>query len=114
MPRLRTVSPNSPGWTRRRSGKGFVYLDEDGDRLSTDAALRCRQLVIPAPWNELWICPADNGHIQAVGTDDAGRRQYMYHWKWREQAEQEQARSGPDRRSPTAQGASRGRATSGT
>ena len=85
MPRLRTVSPNSPGWTRRRSGKGFVYLDEDGGRLSTDASLRCRRLVIPPAWNEVWICPADNGHIQAVGTDDAGRRQYMYHPKWREQ-----------------------------
>lgn len=85
MPRLRTVSPNSPGWTRRRSGKGFVYLDEDGDRLATEAALRCRQLVIPPAWNEVWICPVDNGHIQAVGTDDAGRRQYIYHGKWREQ-----------------------------
>jgi len=85
MPRLRTVSPNSPGWTRRRSGKGFVYLDEDGDRLSTDAALRCRQLVIPPAWNEVWICAVDNGHIQAVGTDDAGRRQYVYHEKWRAQ-----------------------------
>ena len=84
MPRLRTVSPNSPGWTRRRSGRGFVYLDEDGGRLSTDASLRCRQLVIPPAWNEVWICPVDNGHIQAVGTDDAGRRQYMYHQKWRE------------------------------
>lgn len=85
MPRLRTVSPNSPGWTRRRSGKGFVFLDEDGQRLVTDAALRCRQLVIPPAWNEVWICPVDNGHIQAVGTDDAGRRQYIYHQKWREQ-----------------------------
>ncbi len=85
MPRLRTVSPNSPGWTRRRSGKGFIYLDEDGDRLGTNAALRCRQLVIPPAWNEVWICPVDNGHIQVVGTDDAGRRQYMYHQKWREQ-----------------------------
>ncbi len=85
MPRLRTVSPNSPGWTRHRSGKGFRYVDEDGARLSTDAALRCRQLVIPPAWNEVWICPVENGHIQAVGTDDAGRRQYMYHRKWREQ-----------------------------
>jgi len=84
MPRLRQVSPNSPGWTRRRAGRGFVYLDEDGARLSTDGALRCRQLVIPPAWNEVWICPVDNGHIQAVGTDDAGRRQYLYHPKWRE------------------------------
>lgn len=85
MPRLRTVSPNSPGWTRRRSGKGFVYLDEDGDRLGAEASQRCRALVIPPAWNEVWICPVDIGHIQVVGTDDAGRRQYMYHQKWREQ-----------------------------
>ncbi|MDQ3732850.1 MAG: DNA topoisomerase IB [Actinomycetota bacterium] len=84
MPRLRTVSPNSPGWTRRRAGKGFVYLDEDGNRLSTDAALRCKQLVIPPAWTEVWVCPVENGHIQAVGTDDAGRRQYIYHRRWRE------------------------------
>jgi len=84
MPRLRTVSPNSPGWTRRRSGKGFVYLDEDGNRLATEPALRCRALVIPPAWNDVWICPVDNGHIQAVGTDDAGRRQYIYHRVWRE------------------------------
>lgn len=84
MPRLRTVSPNSPGWTRRRSGKGFVYLDEDGDRLGAEASQRCRALVIPPAWNEVWICPAENGHIQAVGTDDAGRRQYLYHPAWRE------------------------------
>ncbi len=84
MPRLRTVSPNSPGWTRRRAGKGFIYLDEDGNRLDGDAALRCKQLVIPPAWSEVWVCPVENGHIQAVGTDDAGRRQYIYHHKWRE------------------------------
>lgn len=84
MPRLRTVSPNSPGWTRRRSGKGFRYLDEDGAGLGTEASLRCKQLVIPPSWNEVWICPVENGHIQAVGTDEAGRRQYLYHSKWRE------------------------------
>lgn len=84
MPRLRTVSPNSSGWTRRRSGKGFRYLDEDGASLGTEASLRCKQLVIPPAWNEVWICPVENGHIQAVGTDEAGRRQYLYHSKWRE------------------------------
>lgn len=85
MPRLRTVSPNSMGWTRRRAGKGFVYLDEDGDRLGSAASLRCKRLVIPPAWQEVWICPVENGHIQAVGTDDAGRRQYIYHPTWRMQ-----------------------------
>lgn len=84
MPRLRTVSPNSPGWTRRRSGRGFRYQDEAGAALRSAGALRCKQLVIPPAWNEVWICPVANGHIQAVGTDAAGRRQYLYHPRWRE------------------------------
>ena len=44
---------------------------------------RCKQLVIPPAWTEVWICPVENGHLQAVGTDDAGRRQYLYHPDWR-------------------------------
>ncbi len=83
MPRLRTVSPKDPGWTRRRAGKGFVYLDQLGARLTNDDVERCKLLVIPPAWEGVWICPAPNGHLQAVGTDDAGRRQYLYHEQWR-------------------------------
>ena len=83
MPRLRKVSPRDPGWTRRRAGKGFVYLDEFGDRLAAEHIQRCKMLVIPPAWEQVWICPAPNGHLQAVGTDDAGRRQYLYHEQWR-------------------------------
>jgi DNA topoisomerase-1 len=83
MARLRTVSPNSKGWTRRRVGKGFVYLDENGERLGAEDSERCRALVIPPAWQDVWICPAANGHIQAVGVDAAGRRQYLYHPDWR-------------------------------
>ena len=83
MPRLRTVSPRDPGWTRRRAGKGFFYLNEFGQPLAREDAERCKQLVIPPAWQQVWICPAPNGHIQAVGTDDAGRRQYLYHPYWR-------------------------------
>ena len=83
MPRLRTVSPRDPGWTRRRAGKGFVYLDELGRRLAAEDRERCKLLVIPPAWEQVWICPAPNGHLQAVGTDDAGRRQYIYHEQWR-------------------------------
>ncbi len=82
MPRLRHVSPQSPGWTRRRAGRGFVYLDQHGRRLDGAEAERCRALVIPPAWTEVWICPHANGHLQAVGTDDAGRRQYIYHEGW--------------------------------
>ena len=83
MPRLRRTFPNQPGWTRRRSGKGFTYLDEHGNRLDPDQVQRCKDLVIPPAWTDVWITPHPNGHLQAVGTDDAGRRQYLYHSQWR-------------------------------
>lgn len=84
MPRLRTISPSTRGWARRRAGAGFSYLDTDGARLTDpDVVQRIRSLVIPPAWREVWICPHANGHIQAVGTDDAGRRQYLYHPDWR-------------------------------
>ena len=83
MVRLRTVSPSDPGWTRRRAGKGFVYLDQLGVRLPPEDRERCVRLVIPPAWEEVWICRRPNGHLQAVGTDAAGRRQYLYHPEWR-------------------------------
>jgi DNA topoisomerase I len=83
VPRLRRVSPRDPGWTRRRAGKGFVYLDESGSRLDPEQIQRCKLLVIPPAWEQVWICPVPNGHLQAVGTDEAGRRQYLYHEQWR-------------------------------
>jgi DNA topoisomerase I len=84
VPRLRKTSPDQPGWTRRRAGAGFVYLDEHGERLSVEDAQRCRDLVIPPAWEDVWITPYENGHLQAVGTDEAGRRQYLYHPQWTE------------------------------
>ncbi len=85
MARLRMVSPNEAGWTRRRTGRGFTYLDASSDRLPADEVGRIKSLVIPPAWQEVWICPRANGHIQACGTDAAGRRQYLYHPVWREQ-----------------------------
>jgi DNA topoisomerase IB len=85
MPRLRNSSPDDRGWTRRRAGKGFVYLDEHGERLPDEDAQRARDLVIPPAWTDVWICRWANGHLQAVGTDVAGRRQYLYHPAWRTQ-----------------------------
>lgn len=81
--RLRRVRPASTGWSRRRRGRGFSYVDEHGDRLGDDDVARCKALAIPPAWTDVWICPLANGHIQAVGTDDAGRRQYLYHPEWR-------------------------------
>ncbi|MEV5967535.1 DNA topoisomerase IB [Kribbella sp. NPDC051952] len=82
--RLRRSQPDRPGYSRRRRGSGFSYLDEDGRVLQdTDVVERIRTLAIPPAWAEVWICPYPNGHIQATGTDEAGRRQYLYHDDWR-------------------------------
>ncbi|WP_372728559.1 DNA topoisomerase IB [Nocardioides sp.] len=83
MPRLRRTSPDQPGWTRRRAGAGFTYRDQHGDRLGAEEVQRVKELVIPPAWTDVWITPYPNGHLQAVGTDDAGRRQYLYHPDWR-------------------------------
>ncbi|MCW8379622.1 DNA topoisomerase IB [Streptomyces justiciae] len=86
--RLRTSDIHGPGITRVRCGRGFRYVDPGG-RAITDAAekQRLRGLVVPPAWEDVWICPAPNGHIQATGTDAAGRRQYLYHPRFREQQE---------------------------
>jgi DNA topoisomerase-1 len=81
--RLRRSVPSGPGWTRVKHGTGFRYLDADGRPLPPDAVARVKALVIPPAWRDVWISPHPNGHIQAVGYDDAGRRQYLYHEKWR-------------------------------
>lgn len=83
--RLRYVSDDEPGIRRKRWGKGFSYLDPDGGRVEdADVRRRIDDLVIPPAWNDVWICRTANGHIQATGRDDAGRKQYIYHPKWRE------------------------------
>jgi DNA topoisomerase IB len=84
VPRLRRSNPHQPGYRRRRCGRGFAYQDEDGARISDPEVLaRIRGLVIPPAWNDVWICADERGHLQAVGTDSAGRRQYLYHDAWR-------------------------------
>lgn len=90
MPRLRRVDCSAPGLRRRRAGKGFVYVDMDGERVTDPETLaRIEALVIPPAWNDVWICPLPNGHIQATGVDAAGRRQYRYHDVWRLQRDRE-------------------------
>jgi DNA topoisomerase IB len=76
---------------RRKRGKGFEYfLGATGAKV-TDAEMltRIRELVIPPAWTDVWISPQANGHIQALGIDAAGRKQYLYHPKWRESKDQE-------------------------
>ncbi|MEI8411899.1 MULTISPECIES: DNA topoisomerase IB [unclassified Kribbella] len=82
--RLRRSDPDRPGLTRRGHGRGFTYLDARGKRITDQETLeRIRSLAIPPAWKDVWICPYPNGHLQATGTDDAGRRQYLYHDDWR-------------------------------
>ena len=81
---LRRVSCSSEGFSRRGRGRGFEYVDAAGGRLEDEQTLeRIRALVIPPAWRDVWICPDPEGHLQAVGTDVAGRRQYLYHPLWR-------------------------------
>jgi DNA topoisomerase-1 len=82
--RLRRSDPSGPGYHRRASNKGPVYEDEAGNPIVDERELeRIRSLVIPSAWEDVWISPDARGHIQAVGTDQAGRRQYRYHDSWR-------------------------------
>jgi len=82
--RLRRSHPDQPGYTRRRRGRSFSYLDTEGKTIKdTEIVERIRTLAIPPAWTDVWICPYPNGHIQALGTDEAGRRQYLYHDDWR-------------------------------
>lgn len=88
--RLRRSDLGKPGITRKRRGKGFAYHEPGGDRLSDpDDLARIKDLVIPPAWKKVWICPYPNGHIQAVGTDAAGRRQYLYHAAWQQERAEE-------------------------
>ena len=90
MARLRRVDCSSPGIRRRRQGKGFTYVDEDGQPIDDPEILaRISELVIPPAWEDVWICTYPMGHIQATGVDARGRKQYRYHDKWRERRDQE-------------------------
>ncbi|MDQ3572901.1 MAG: DNA topoisomerase IB [Actinomycetota bacterium] len=97
MPRTRRSDSSDPGYARIRRGKGFSYHDEDGGTISDEEVLtRIRGLVIPPAWTNVWICPDERGHIQAVGTDAAGRRQYLYHDDWRAQRDRAKFRRLPE------------------
>lgn len=83
MPGLNRVDPGSDaGISRVRAGKGFRYTAPDGGGIGDADRERIAALVIPPAWRDVWICTDPHGHIQAVGTDDAGRRQYLYHPDW--------------------------------
>jgi DNA topoisomerase IB len=78
------VDCSSTGIRRVRRGRGFSYQEQDGTAIQDREVLeRIRELVIPPAWEDVWICPHANGHIQATGIDARGRKQYRYHDEWR-------------------------------
>jgi DNA topoisomerase-1 len=82
---LRYVSDDRPGYTRKAKGEDFAWLDTDGKLIRDEQRLlRIKRLAIPPAWTDVRICPASNGHIQATGRDARGRKQYLYHERWRE------------------------------
>jgi DNA topoisomerase-1 len=83
MPALRKVKDDTTGWTRRRCGQGFSYLDAAGQVIrDKDQRARIAALAIPPAWRDVWISPDPLGHILATGCDQAGRKQYIYHPDW--------------------------------
>jgi DNA topoisomerase IB len=83
---LRRSDLDGPGIRRRRRGRGFSYLGPDAAPINDPQTLaHIKSLVIPPAWQDVWICADPRGHIQALGTDAAGRRQYLYHDLWRQQ-----------------------------
>lgn len=82
---LRYVADSRPGIRRRKSGTGFFYVQSDGARMSDASALnRIRALAIPPAWKDVWICTFPDGHLQATGRDARGRKQHLYHPRFRE------------------------------
>jgi DNA topoisomerase-1 len=85
LAKLRHVSDEAPGITRHKARNGFDYRSPDGELVrDIDTLRRIRSLAVPPAWTGVWICPYPNGHIQAIGRDQRGRKQYRYHPRWRE------------------------------
>src|SRR5918993_929912 len=82
---LRFINGDEHGIRRKRAGKSFNYVSDKGRTVKDEATLgRIRSLAIPPAWTDVWISPFENGHIQAIGRDAKGRKQYRYHPRWRE------------------------------
>jgi DNA topoisomerase-1 len=90
MPRLRRIDCAAPGIARRKRGRGFEYVDENGERIADrDTIERIGALTIPPGWEDVWICSDPLGHIQATGMDVRGRKQYRYHDLWRQRRDRQ-------------------------
>jgi DNA topoisomerase I len=81
---VKYIGEDCAGIKRLKRGKGFLYLDQDGERIDDKIILqRIQALGIPPNWRNVWICPFEDGHIQATGFDVKNRKQYIYHTEWR-------------------------------
>ncbi|MEH0154418.1 DNA topoisomerase IB [Limibacter armeniacum] len=90
MKKLKHTDDDSLCYKRKKQGKGFTYLDEHGKKINDhDTIERIEALVIPPMWSEVWICRFSEGHIQATGRDEKGRKQYLYHEEWQRQQQQQ-------------------------
>ncbi|WP_024442059.1 MULTISPECIES: DNA topoisomerase IB [unclassified Mycobacterium] len=87
--RLRRSTTSGPGLRRIGRGRGFSYADGHHPVDDPEVLARIKALAIPPAWRKVWICPYPNGHIQAVGVDAAGRRQYLYHPQWQAERSEE-------------------------
>ena len=82
---LRYVNDDRPGYTRKSKDDDFEWLDAEGKVIRDEQRLlRLKCLAIPPAWTDVWVSPLANGHIQATGRDARGRKQYVYHERWRE------------------------------
>ena len=80
---LKFVNDFDDGYSRRQCGQGFSYVGVNGQTLRRESTRdRIKSLAIPPAWENVWICPTADGHIQARGRDEAGRLQYIYHSDW--------------------------------
>jgi len=80
---LRYVADSAPGYTRKKSGKGWSFYDASGKVVKDKELIeRFNKLVIPPAYTDIWISPYENGHLQFTGKDAAGRKQYRYHADW--------------------------------
>ena len=85
---VRYVSDKGLTWSRKKVGRGFQYLNKSGNPLKPEEIEKVENLTIPPAWNDVRICPSDDGHIQAIGYDDKGRKQYIYNSDWIAQQKQ--------------------------
>ena len=84
---LRHSSDNEPGYTRKRQGRYWTYYDGDKRVTDRDTIERLNSIALPPAYKDAWFCKDPDGHLQATGIDDRGRKQYRYHPEFRAQAE---------------------------